>query len=79
VIEELSGRELTATECAELVGLSPSAMSYHLRSLEKAGIRERRAQALARCLDHGQRQVWLRVAELGELGAAIGQVSVAAV
>lgn len=42
VIEELySGRELTATECAELVGLSPSAMSYHLRSLEKAGIVER--------------------------------------
>jgi DNA-binding transcriptional ArsR family regulator len=42
VIEELySGRELTATECADLAGLSPSAMSYHLRSLEKAGIVER--------------------------------------
>lgn len=42
VIEELySGRELTATECAEIAGLSPSAMSYHLRSLEKAGIVER--------------------------------------
>jgi DNA-binding transcriptional ArsR family regulator len=39
VIEELySGRELTATECAEIAGLSPSAMSYHLRSLERAGI-----------------------------------------
>jgi DNA-binding transcriptional ArsR family regulator len=39
VIDELySGRELTATECAEIAGLSPSAMSYHLRSLEKAGI-----------------------------------------
>jgi DNA-binding transcriptional ArsR family regulator len=42
VIEELySGKELTATECAELAGLSPSAMSYHLRSLEKVGIVER--------------------------------------
>jgi DNA-binding transcriptional ArsR family regulator len=42
VIEELySGRELTATECAEIGGLSPSAMSYHLRSLEKVGIVER--------------------------------------
>lgn len=42
VIEELySGRELTATECAEIAGLSPSAMSYHLRSLEKVGIVER--------------------------------------
>lgn len=43
VIEQLfsGGTELTATECAELAGLSPSAMSYHLRSLEKAGIVER--------------------------------------
>jgi DNA-binding transcriptional ArsR family regulator len=39
VIEELySGREMTATECAAIAGLSPSAMSYHLRSLERAGI-----------------------------------------
>jgi DNA-binding transcriptional ArsR family regulator len=42
VIDELyTGRELTATECAEIAGLSPSAMSYHLRSLEKYGIVER--------------------------------------
>jgi DNA-binding transcriptional ArsR family regulator len=42
VIDELfSGRELTATECAEIAGLSPSAMSYHLRALEKVGIVER--------------------------------------
>ncbi len=46
VIEELySGRELTATECAEIAGLSPSAMSYHLRSLERAGIVERAEQS----------------------------------
>lgn len=43
VIEELysGGLDLTATECAELAGLSPSAMSYHLRALERAGIVQR--------------------------------------
>ncbi len=42
VMEELfSGRELTATECAEIAGLSPSAMSYHLRALQKWGIVKR--------------------------------------
>lgn len=39
VIDELySGSVLTATEAARLCGLSPSAMSYHLRALEKWGI-----------------------------------------
>jgi DNA-binding transcriptional ArsR family regulator len=33
--EFMAGRELTATECADLAGLSPSAMSYHLRSLAR--------------------------------------------
>lgn len=36
--ELLAGRELTATECAAIAGLSPSAMSYHLRALEKFGV-----------------------------------------
>jgi DNA-binding transcriptional ArsR family regulator len=35
------GGELTATECADAAGLSPSAMSYHLRALEKWGFVER--------------------------------------
>jgi DNA-binding transcriptional ArsR family regulator len=35
------GRQLTATACAEAAGLSPSAMSYHLRALEKWGFVER--------------------------------------
>jgi DNA-binding transcriptional ArsR family regulator len=30
----------TATECAEVVGLSPSATSYHLRALAKVGLIE---------------------------------------
>jgi DNA-binding transcriptional ArsR family regulator len=34
----LAGDELTATECAALVGISPSAMSYHLRALERYGV-----------------------------------------
>jgi DNA-binding transcriptional ArsR family regulator len=39
VIEELyNGRELTATQAAELCGLTPSAMSYHLRTLERYGL-----------------------------------------
>ncbi|MER7251662.1 winged helix-turn-helix domain-containing protein [Kribbella sp. NPDC000426] len=42
VIDELyNGKVLTATECAEIAGLTPSAMSYHLRALEKWGIIER--------------------------------------
>jgi DNA-binding transcriptional ArsR family regulator len=42
IIDELyNGRVLTATECGELAGLTPSAMSYHLRALEKWGIVER--------------------------------------
>ncbi|HET7661548.1 MAG TPA: helix-turn-helix domain-containing protein [Oryzihumus sp.] len=39
VIDELyGGAVLTATEAARLCGLTPSAMSYHLRALEKWGI-----------------------------------------
>lgn len=65
VIDELySGAVLTATEAAALCQLTPSAMSYHLRALEKWGIvvrdeggddgRERPWRATARSLriDH---------------------------
>lgn len=58
VIEELySGRELTATEAAKLVGLTPSAMSYHLRQLERYGIVERGEST------DGRERPWRRVAE----------------
>lgn len=33
-----SGDAMTATQLGELAGLSPSAMSYHLRSLERFGV-----------------------------------------
>ena len=35
-----SGDELTATECAALTGLSPSATAYHLKFLERHGFAE---------------------------------------
>lgn len=42
VLDVLSdGDEMTATECAHAAGVSPSAMSYHLRALEKWGFVER--------------------------------------
>ncbi|MGL5928117.1 MAG: ArsR/SmtB family transcription factor [Dermatophilaceae bacterium] len=41
VTELFSGEVLTATEAARLAGLTPSAMSYHLRALEKWGVVER--------------------------------------
>jgi DNA-binding transcriptional ArsR family regulator len=41
IIDALSsGDELTATECAELTGLSPSATAYHLKLLERYGFAE---------------------------------------
>lgn len=42
IMEHLSSREggATATECAEIAGLSPSATSYHLRALAKFGLIE---------------------------------------
>lgn len=42
VLEELwNGRVLTATAASELVGLTPSAMSYHLQHLARLGLIER--------------------------------------
>src|SRR5262245_43969825 len=44
VVDERSQAfERTSTELAEVTGLSPSAMSYHLRALERWGIVERGA------------------------------------
>jgi len=41
IIDALAaGDELTATQCAELTGLSPSATAYHLKLLERYGVVE---------------------------------------
>jgi DNA-binding transcriptional ArsR family regulator len=54
LIDELyGGRVLTATECAELVGLTPSAVSYHLRALSRWGIIER-----AEGTEDGRQRPW---------------------
>jgi DNA-binding transcriptional ArsR family regulator len=57
VLNELVGpRTLTATEFADLVGLTPSAMSYHLRALERFGLIER-----APADGDGRERRWRRV------------------
>ena len=57
VVDELyQGTERTSSELAELTGLSASAMSYHLRSLERWGIVER---GTAR--DDGRERPWRAV------------------
>jgi DNA-binding transcriptional ArsR family regulator len=55
IVEYLNntGAVVTATECAALVGLSPSATSYHLRELAKYGLVE---QAPSR--GDGRERVW---------------------
>jgi DNA-binding transcriptional ArsR family regulator len=53
-----AGRELTATEAAQLAGMSPSAMSYHLRALEKFGIIKRSESER-----DGRERPWVRAAK----------------
>jgi DNA-binding transcriptional ArsR family regulator len=53
VHELFSGRVLTATEAAEIVGLTPSAVSHHLRALEKWGIARR-----AKTTGDGRERPW---------------------
>jgi DNA-binding transcriptional ArsR family regulator len=54
IMEYLSdGAVATATECAEVCGLSPSATSYHLRALAKTGLIE---EAPSR--GDGRERVW---------------------
>jgi len=48
-----SGDELTATECAELTGLSPSATAYHLKLLERYHLVEP-----ARARQDGREKPW---------------------
>lgn len=53
VLQELwNGSTLTSTEAAALVGLSPSAMSYHLRRLGALGLVEQASSA------DGRRRPW---------------------
>ncbi|WP_433955089.1 ArsR/SmtB family transcription factor [Janibacter indicus] len=58
ITELFCGEVLTATEAAKVVGLSPSATSYHLRALEKVGIVEREKRA-----GDGRERPWRATAE----------------
>jgi DNA-binding transcriptional ArsR family regulator len=54
IIDALAtGDELTATECAQLTGLSPSATAYHLKFLERYRLAER-----APARDDGRERPW---------------------
>lgn len=67
IAEIYDGRELTATEAAELCGLTPSAMSYHLRMLQKAGVVE-----LAPASDDGRERRYRRMASYLQINGAGG-------
>jgi DNA-binding transcriptional ArsR family regulator len=68
VIDELySGSVLTATEAAQICGLSPSAMSYHLRALEKWGIVVRDDAS-----SDGRERPWRASAQYLQLGRGEG-------
>lgn len=73
VIDEFfAGRRLTATECAEIAGLSASAMSYHLRALEKWGIIRRSAAT-----GDGRERPWEAAGELLTIDSAEPRASAA--
>ncbi len=60
VIDSLyAGEVLTATQCAALAGITPSAMSYHLRALEKYGIVRRVATG-----GDGRERPWMRAGDV---------------
>ncbi|HEY6737923.1 MAG TPA: helix-turn-helix domain-containing protein [Actinopolymorphaceae bacterium] len=66
VLEELfSGRVATATELAALTDLSPSAMSYHLRALEKWGLVVRDEPT-----GDGRERPWRAAADDFQIGAS---------
>jgi DNA-binding transcriptional ArsR family regulator len=67
------GREVTATECAEAAGISPSAMSYHLRALERWGFVERVEHS-----EDGRERPWRAVADAFEITPQGGPAMTAA-
>jgi len=80
VIDEFfNGRKLTATECGEIAGLSASAMSYHLRALERWGIIKR-----SDATDDGRERPWvaagygLRIESDEPLASAAGEATLIA-
>ncbi len=64
----MSGPPRTATECAAVVGASPSACSYHLRELQRFGFVERDDSPTAAAVDNRVRR-WRAAAVGFTLGA----------
>jgi DNA-binding transcriptional ArsR family regulator len=66
-VDELYRRQgpATATELAELVGLSPSAMSYHLRAVESTGLIRRGESS------DGRERPWMPAAPSYSLVASV--------
>lgn len=78
VVDRLfAGEVLTATECARGVGLSASAMSYHLRALEKWGVVERAPATDARERPWRARGTDLRLGPAGGLEVVAARNEVA--
>lgn len=87
VVDELfsQGVEKTATELAALAGITPSAMSYHLRALERFGIltsgepsgdlRQRPWRAVARNLGIESRGIAGATAETAMVDHMLGRLS----
>lgn len=67
LLDELGGGTvLTATEAAKRCGITPSAMSYHLRAMERWGLVERVAS------EDGREHPWKLVAESIKIDDAAG-------
>ncbi|MDQ1293954.1 MAG: hypothetical protein QG608_1837 [Actinomycetota bacterium] len=62
-----AGEVLTATECARIAGISPSAMSYHLRALERWGLIVR-----AEATGDGRERPWRAAARRIHVGGGRG-------
>lgn len=73
VAEMYAGSVLTATEAAELVGLTPSAVSHHLRALAKYGLAER-----AEPTSDGRERPWRAAGSELSLGIPSGSASIRA-
>jgi DNA-binding transcriptional ArsR family regulator len=67
LLEHLGQGPASATECAGVVGLSPSAVSYHLRALARAGLVE-----AAPGRGDGRERLWRRTAERYEVKGGPG-------
>lgn len=74
VLEALSdGDDLTATACAEVAGITPSAMSYHLRALQRWGFVERAASS-----EDGRERPWRATASGWQIDATPDAVAATA-